>query len=388
MKKIITYITIFAGIILFLNACKEPQKIHPAPYPEEGVYITGTSIKTDSMTLDAKMSKAIVVEADGSQIYRDSLFCTFMYVTTSGNGFTVNEQVGDQTLNFGIDGSWTQDDAGVMTATVKQDGSNFTVPEDGFYFFVIDLLAMKAYLFNMNTLTFDGDAVVGNTKTVTLQNGTVDSAMWAGSGIELKTGTLKIMFYSADKYDLPDDTVSLLTYLGDAVTSPTYGGKPIEIVADQDTFSFSFKYVFDEGFSGTTTLPPYDPRTHIWSLVGDAFYIDNDPSGSPAGWEDDFDLAFDGSISDTTNGIYKFVIHGQYFIGGKMFKIRADHDWNGLEMGYSDVDGITGDANNFVDAGQNNYHNFKVLSDAQYDVTFTYDAAKNKKYIDFTATQK
>ena len=387
MKKIISYIAIFAGLLLFMNACKEPQKIHPAPYPEEGVYITGSSIKTDSISLDARMSKAIVVDADGDQIYRDSLFSVFMYVTTSGNGFVVNEQVGNETLNFGIDGSWTESKAGVMTATVKQDGSNFTVPDDGFYFFAIDLITMKAYLFNMNTLTFDGDAVAGNKKTVTLQNGTVDSATWAGNGIEIKTGSLKILFYTADKYDLPDDTVSLVTYLGDAVTAPVYGGKEIEIVADQDTFSFNFKYVFGKGFSGSTTLPPYDPRTHTWSLIGDAFYTDNDPNGSPTAWNVDFDLTFDASVSDTANGIYKFVINGQYFIGGKTFKIRADHDWIGLEMGYPDVDGITGDVNNFTDDGTN-YHNFKVLNDAQYDVTFTYDAVKNKKYVDFTATQK
>jgi len=387
MNKIIRYISlIILAIIVLTNSCRKMDTIHKSPYPEEGVYIVGGSLLNDSINLDALMDKGQVIDDSGKVAYRDSLFVKFMFVKNSGDGFSVKLQDSTETITYGISGTINNSETNVWTFDIAREGNNFTVPEDGLYFFAIDLITMKAYLFEIKEWTLMGDAVIGSPNTLTYQGGDMDSCSWYGSGIEIQTGLLKYSFYTSEKYDLPDDTVGLVTYLGDAITSPTYAGKDISIVTDADTFSFGIKYSSQNGFTGQTTLPPYDPRIHIWSLIGDAFYQQNDPENAPTAWNEDFDFVFDSVSSDTANGIFKFVVTEQYFIGGKTFKIRADHEWAGLEIGYNQIDGITGDSQNIISDGSS-YHNFKVISDAQYNITFTYDVNKNKKYIDFDRIQ-
>ncbi len=386
--KYILKISLFMilSAIIFI-ACEKPQELHPAPYPEEGFYITGKSIYIDTMTMNAKLDKGITLNAQDEKQYRDSLYVKFLFVSSVDNGFAVKEQVGAETITWGLEGSWAETKAGVYSGNVTKEGVNFTAPEDGYYFFAIDLITAKAYLFKLTDWYIVGDAVVGTPNTMTLTTANKDSAQWKGSGITLKTGKFHYRFYSDDKFAIDGDSVFLVTYIGDATSAPVIGGSDIEIIADQDTFTFCLKHNILTGFSGSTTLPPYDPRTHTYSLIGSAFYTDNDPNNPATAWNVDFDLTFDATSSDTTAGIYKFVYNNMYFIGGGEFKLRVDHDWNGQEMGYNDVDEITGDVSNISNAG-GQYGNFKVANDAIYNVTFTYDVTQNKKSVDFTVASK
>ncbi len=386
MKNIFKITILIALLGLVINGCTKIQTIHPAPLPEEGMYLVGSSVKTDTMVLEALLSKTQVETASGHKYSRDSLYYKFFYATAAGDGFSIKEQVGDKTISWGMDGSYDTPEKNVYIAKLSKEGKNFAVPEEGTYLFAIDLVNMKAYLFKINQWQLKGKAI-HNIAPLTVVDSSKDSTSWANEKVAVSTGTFVYQFYKSKVYLFEGDTVGLPMYLGSSVTAPEYAGDPISVVADLNNFSFKLKYDFLNGFSATTSLPPYDPRTHVWSLIGDAFYQKNDPNNSPTAWDVDFDFKFDAAISDTLNGIYKFVIKGQYFIGGKEFKIRADHEWAGLEMGYNDVNGITGDVSNISNAG-GQYGNFKVGSDAQYDVTFTYDAIRNKKYIDFTKTQK
>ncbi len=387
MKNLLKISFLILLLTNLLFSCKKPQELHPAPYPEEGFYISGSSIYIDTMTMNASMDKGLTINTEGDKNYRDSLYVKFLFVSSSGNGFAVKEQVGAETITWGFGGSWSETKAGVYSADVVKEGVNFTAPEDGYYFFAIDLITAKAYLFPITKWYLTGDAVVGTPNSLDLSKADKDSATWSGEGITIKSGNLRYRFYSDDTYNIDGDSVFLVTYLGDAVNSPVLGGNEINIVADQDTFSFTLKHNVLSGFSANSTLPPYDPRTHTYSLIGSAFYTDNNPDNPATAWNVDFDLTFDATNSDTTAGIYKFVYNNMYFISGGEFKLRVDHDWNGLEMGYNDVDEITGDVANISNAG-GQYGNFKVANDAIYNVTFTYDVTNNKKSIDFSAVSK
>ncbi len=385
MKKILNLLIVILTISLFFTSCEKPQEIYDCPIPEEGVYITGSGIYTDSMQLKALMDEGKVLNSDDEVVRRDSLYQKFLYV--EGGNFSVKQQIGDVAVNYGLSGAWTEEETGVWSADVIDEGDNFTAPEDGFYLFVIDLNMSKAFLFDVNQWYIEGDAIETSDAKMTLTNADKQTATWYGSGIEVKTGDFNFKFYSNNTYSLDGDTVNLVTYLGSSLTIPEFGGDDFNVTVDQDTFSFTLNYDFVEQFTANNTMPPYDPREHTYSLIGDAFYQDNNPDNSATAWDVDFLLDFDAAISDTTNQIYKFTYNGLYFIGGKEFKIRVDQAWNGLEMGYEQVDNITGDAANITNAG-GDYGNFEVINDAQYDVTFTYDVANSEKSIDFTPSKK
>lgn len=393
MKNILKYTLLTVGLALFFVSCEKSQTIYPSQIPEEGVYISGSGIFMDSICLAGLMDVGKILTWEDEVVTRDSLYQKFMFVRSSGN-FIVSQQVGDQTVPYGLSGSWTEEEAGVWSADIVENGTNFTVTEDGFYFFAIDFNTSKVFLFKVDSWYLIGDAVLTSNATINIAEGDVENATWTGSDIEIQKGELHFCFYPEETYPIFADTVMMVTYLGGAFPEPEFGGATFTAYLDEsDTFSFSLNYNFINQFTSTNTMPPYDPRVNIYSLIGSAFHQQNDPNNAATAWDVDFDLIFDEN-SDTLNGIYNFRFIDEntgsdemYFIGGQEFKIRLNHDWGGGEMGYAGLDFITGDATNLSNAG-GQYGNFKVGGDAVYKVTFTFNTNTYKKTLDVTSVQK
>ncbi len=155
--------------------------------------------------------------------------------------------------------------------------------------------------------------------------------------------------------------------------------KIYKIKFDYNGLSFKATVTFTN--EGDYTPPADDPSNHTYSLIGSAFYINNDPAqGADSNWKNDIDLTYD---SQDANGNYVFKAAGINFIGGGEFKIRVDHDW-GVNYGYSDMQ-ITGDgASNMSDNGGN----IKVGTDAKYDVTFSIDGDFANRKLDLANSSK
>ncbi len=385
IKNILKFLPVIMGLFFLLNSCDKAQVIHPASIPENGVYISGSGIYIDSLKMTGLMDKGKVLSSSGDVKTRDSLFQKFMFIKASGN-FSVSQQIGAETVVYGLSGSLTEAETGVFTGDIVQNGTAFTVSEDGFYLFAIDLNTSKVFLFKISSWYLSGDAVVEAGSKIDIVSGDVDSVKWSAKGIKIQKGEMNFRFYSADTYAIDGDSVKMVTYLGGAFPQPELGGDAFSAYVDAaDTFSFSLKYDNINQFASSNSMPAYDPRIHTYGLIGSAFYQGNDPNNDPTAWDTDFNFTFDAS-SDTLNNVYNFVIKNQYFIGGEEFKIRLDGIWDNGEMGYAGVDAITGDAANISNAG-GQYGNFKVGSDAQYDVTFTFNTKTYKKTIDFTKVQ-
>ena len=385
MKNILKLSIIILGISMFLFSCQKAQQIHPAPYPEAGVYISGSAIYLDSLNLDGILEKGKILNSNDEVVSRDSLYQKFMFITATGD-FAVSQQVGTETIVYGLSGSWTEEETGVWSADITEGGTNYTVTEDGFYYFVIDLNLSKAFLFKIDSWYLSGSAVVADDAKIDIISADNLDAEWSGDDIEIKTGDMKFRFYPADSYNIDGDTIDIVTYLGGAFPQPEFGGSDFSTYVDNDFFSFTISYNFLTQFTSTNTMPPYDPRVHTYGLIGSAFHQDNDPLNPATAWDVDFVMDFD-ETSDTLNGKYSFVYEEMYFIAGGEFKIRLDGIWDNGEMGYTGVDYITGDVNNITNAG-GQYGNFKITADALYNVTFTFDVSTFKKTIDFSIVTK
>ena len=165
-----------------------------------------------------------------------------------------------------------------------------------------------------------------------------------------------------------------------------YGGKNFSSTGS-GIYKVTFKYngytravTIDFEYKGLYVPPVQDnPSLHTISLIGDAFYQNNDPNNAATNWDEDFDLTYQ---NQDANGNYVFTVSGIHFIGGKSFKFRMDHDWN-KSWGWGI--NITGDSQNFSDPGNGN---IEVVNDATYDVTFVLDDSYNVVEANFTASQK
>lgn len=395
MKKIINLSLIVIAIGLFFSSCDKTQEIYPSTIPEEGFYIAGSAIYMDSLKLDGLMETGKIQDWEGEWVERDSMFVKFMYVTASGD-FAVKQQIEAEAVTFGIEGEWTEEEEGVVwSAKIAKGGNNFSVATDGFYAFIIDLRLEKALLFKIESWNFFGDALVDNDYVIEQVSADKQSAKWAINDVTVTSGEMLFRFYSKNRYPIYEDeaidsTMYVPTFLGGAFPKPEYGGARFTTFAEEALYNFELTYDFVEGFASTNTMPPYDPRVNTYSLIGDAFYQGNDPANAATAWDVDFNMDFDEASSDIENGIYNFKYNGLYFIADSEFKIRLNGEWDppaGGNYGYSQVDKVTGDVANIIDAG-GDYGNFQTINDAQYDVTFTFDANTYEMAIDFTATQK
>ncbi len=152
-------------------------------------------------------------------------------------------------------------------------------------------------------------------------------------------------------------------------------------------YKVTFKYngytraiTVDFEYKGQYVPPVQDnPSLHTISLIGAAFYQNNDPNNAATNWDEDFDLSYQGQDD---NGNYVFTVSGIHFIGGNEFKFRMDHDWN-KSWGWGI--NITGDTQNFEDPGNGN---IKVVNDATYDVKFVLDDSYSVVEANFTASAK
>jgi len=343
MKKIIKYTFFIFALALVFASCEKTQTIYPSPIPEEGVYISGSGIFMDSIHLDGLMEQGKVLNSDDAIVNRDSLFQKFMFVKSSGN-FSVTQQIGADAVAYGLSGSWTEDETGVWSADIVENGTTFTVLEDGFYFFAIDFNTSKSFLFKIDSWYLLGDAVETTDATIDIVSADEENATWSAEGIHIGAGekNMNFCFYPETTYPIHADTVMMVTSLGGAFPEPEFGGADFTTYVDAvDTFSFTLNYNFITQFASTNTMPPYDPRVHTYGLIGSAFYQQNDPENAATAWDYDFVLEFD-ETSDTLNGIYNFRFIDEntgsdemYFIASGEFKIRLDGIWDNGEMGYA-----------------------------------------------------
>jgi len=387
MKKITYFLLFSLFAILTFTSCEKQQEIYNQPMLEEGFYLVGKAVGSDSASITNLMNPSSIINAADESVAREGFYSMFVYMTAASEGFSVFQQEGPELFSWGGTLALVEGETSVWNASLSKGASNMTVAEDGFYFLAIDIDLLQVYLFKINNWYPEGTALVNNEDLLPLVNSSVDSINWEVFDIDIQQGKLRMRFYPEDYFSISGDSIKIMTYIGGSFTGYTYGGDYAEAVLEEPgVYDFSIKYDKVNGFTGKTDLPPYDPRVHDYSLIGDAFYVDNDPNNPPTAWNVDFDLVFDPT-SDTLNGIYEFKIDGMNFRANREFKIRLDQIWENGEMGYPQVNYITGDAGNIVNAG-GQYGNFKTIAAAVYDVTFIYNVKTNKKTVDFKKTTK
>jgi hypothetical protein len=97
----------------------------------------------------------------------------------------------------------------------------------------------------------------------------------------------------------------------------------------------------------------FDAETQVLGLVGDAWDGGN--------WGADTEIPLRFVETDKTTGFSTYKAENVALLAGKGFKVRQDHDWNGVNVGY-DAARILGDVTNFVDEGGN----IKVVAAQDY----------------------
>ncbi len=397
MRHLTKFLTLFIAVLMVFSACRrEDNNVEPVPV-EDGYYLVGGSVANDSMKLSGMMEPGYV-EGDGfAAVLREGMFQKYFYGTQAGGGFIVMQRAGADTITWGMSGDWTvvRQDSVYKCNIAKNGGTNFTLPSDGFYLFVIDINLMKAYLVKVHYWAVIGSATNGGWSDDSQQKFTVINldkfnGEWKIENLVMFPGDYKFRFnswwtyYDADPGAADNGDPKFFTNLGGDLTKLTPGGGNLSI-NEAGIYTIDMNYVLGEGFTATVTYiseAPFDDISQdTISLIGNgiAQLVNGDTVWSSfSNPEIDLDLTYTG----TNNGIIEFSIDSIVLTDGGLFKFRMNHAWD-RAWGYGDVT-VSGDAADIdgVDDGFGGL-NFHSNSNKIYNIKFQYNGYTRKPNIDF-----
>ncbi len=394
MKKLFKVLGLLAIFAVALTACKKQQ---PAPVNlvEDGFYVVGKSIAVDSMKLEGQMDPGYIEKQCCQATLRDSMYQKYMYITVDGGGFIVKQQSGAKTIVWGMNGDWQQirHDT-VMEANIKVGGSNFTVPKDGFYLFVLDLPTMKAYLLRVEKWSVIGDATAGGwshdeNQEMSVVNISKTEGTWEIKNIGLEKGSIKFRFnhwwtyYDANSNAENNGEPKFFTNLGapDQNGYLTPGGPNIS-VSQSGMYDITLKYEFGKGF----TYQLQRTGDYVVDYSQDSLKVRGSGVGqitqTDTVWTD-WGTGLNMTYSGVEGTVYKFVINNLVLTNGAVFKfydLQKDKWW-----GYGDVT-VKGDVDSIegVDDGFGGL-NFKSDANKIYNVEFDVDGLSGDVTVTFTA---
>ncbi len=402
MKKLFSLLAVMLMLVFAFNvsSCKkdddntDDNTDSTTVLVEDGIYVVGPSIAFDEMKLDGQMLDGYVPGDNFSAQPKEDLYYKFLYVK-AGDGFVIKEQAGANTIVYGLNGSWNKTEGdSIYVGSVAENGSNYTVASDGLYLLMFDKASLNVALMKINRIGLIGSAVGSwsDDKFMTQQSLDLTSGKWTYNDT-LFAGEYKFRFNQMWDYPLTDangDTVlTFFMNIAGSLDNLLPGGGdpngPANLTIDQNgIYSVTLNWDIAKGFSATVEKTGdifIDYSNVVISMIGSAFYTDNDPvNGTQTNWDVDMDMT--GPTVDDVNHTYTYTYNGIYMIGGGEFKFRKDHDW-GTNWGMGNIT-LQGDAaSNFSGSD-----NIVVGSDGQYDVTFVFDGLSGDVTVTINASTK
>ncbi|MDR1974657.1 MAG: hypothetical protein LBQ31_08310 [Bacteroidales bacterium] len=392
MKKILTMALVGAALIMGITSCErtKDEKV------EDGVYLVGEASPWSNLAHKAAFwvtrNERVEVEAGELKPLRSTLKEIYAPLQ-KGKSFQIAVVEGGNAVKYGgtlvmtYQGSGSDDHPVGIKAYyyTPNEGSSFTVEEDGMYHIVYETSLNKIIICKANWgIRGVGPAGWGFNE-MEPSNG---DKTWTITDIEVPaSGGWKFSYDGGWKLGVDDTvwtdcTVSVGTNYG--AGSIVFSGDvgKVNIIpcgadfalpeaANKGIYTFVMEWTEDGwnvNMTKTGDIAGIDPATQVLSLIGSAV----------GGWDvaNDVDLVYQ---STDAAGFASYQTTNLNLPEGGELKVRKDKDW-ATSWGYSAAN-ITGDVENFVDNGGN----IKVVAGKTYaTITFKMNWDTDAWELNFT----
>lgn len=327
--KLLGFLTLIA-IVAF--GCKKKPEPTPLPTVEDGYYVVGTSIFTDSLKTAGLMVDGYVDPGLGKDpVVRVGCFEKYIYATSAGDGFKVVQVVGDSTYTFGLDGAFTKTGDSLWTGSIKKDGAAFTVPADGFYFFMYDDSTMTAHMFKVEEWSEIGSLGWNAENDIPMTQTSIskESGSWEAKDVQLTTSsTFKLRFNHMFSYTIKTGSYPVYTNLGGSISNLVIGGKDNLTVPVNGYYTLTLNWNFKDGFTATAVKT----SDYVPPLYPDSLFVTGDATAY--GW------ATPGIVTNAAfhkcpslDGVFWKVC---FLSADKGFKVSAKN-WTSPNLGYAEI---------------------------------------------------
>lgn len=364
-------------------SCEDDPDPDPNPDPtvNNGYYIMGSGTGLSELISDGIMTTA---KNEVDQANLSSLLELYVAVSAGTDGFNIVKVVsGEETiLGPGSDFAAVAVDAldgeepseGLQRGSYVASETAFTVPENGLYHIVLDNANEVLAIAKVEWGLIGAAAPNGWGGSTPLGEPAFDLNVmeFSSTDVNMTTGEFKYRYSNGWKIFVADG-VRVNTNFGGAVDALEAGGDNInnEVAG---VYTATLKWELGEGTTATLVKTGdaslVDYSAYEVGLIGDGV-IDSD---TVWGWGATYNKVT--PAVDGTN--YSWAWSATTVSDTASFKIRQGEDWDGLNLGFSNVTMAGASAADFSDDGGN----FKASNAGTYDFALSVDAAVG----DFTLT--
>lgn len=356
----------------------------------DGFYILGNGTTFTNLAEAGRMQ---VTRNEVTQEHRDQLLEIYVAVEADSSGFNIVEIAGSTQKIYGPAEDFAEitnpthtepHDAKFWRGGLDETSTAFTVPEDGLYHVIIDTELKKVVIARVSWGVIGTATPGGWSNDTPLATGNFDknTMSFEATNVALTIAEFKFRYsggwniiidstFETGSYDIG---VSVNTNLGEDISNLIPGGANMQIQTS-GYYNIEMVWSINEGHVATLTktgdLPATDYSDTELGLIGEGLIVD----GTQHNWDETVDLHT--PFVEGTN--YTWTWNNIEVTPNGSFKIREGHDWNGLIIGYPQVN-ITGSAAGDFDtnsdgcfiASYNGTYNFSLQIESQ---TSTYNLA-------------
>jgi len=388
-----------------LTSCKSDNPSSPVNVVEDGFYVVGNATTIADLTVDGA-SVALMAPGinENGQVARDGMYEKYVALL-GGKSFsivlkagTVETQYGATLASEDLPDDGNQPPITILRGVLTANGS-LQVAENGLYHIIVDLNtdhALANPTIIIAPVTFGVRGAMNGWGFTAFSSPTFNqtSMTYTMTNVQVETGGgWKFAYGGGWKIilnpEVTDDNAQIRanTNLGNDATDDNLpliangmkpGGKNIGIDRAVYTITLTWnlkggdvKESFVASLTKTGDLEVLDPTTFIYSLIGDAVFVD----GEQTNWDADLDMPYVGNTGNT----YTFKATNAT-LGDGEFKVRFNHDW-AKSFGLGEQDG---NVFNLVNNGSNMSHS-GVVTYSEIIFTFDWDAA-NQTEVNPTLT--
>ena len=371
------------GLVFIATSCKDDETPDPPLIIEDGTYVKGAVTAYADFDTKAIMK---VAKNEVTQTNRASLLELYIPIKAGAEGFNIVTVAGSVKTVYGPGAGFanvtkgTTDEPkvtfqrGAVSATST---TKFTVPKDGMYHVVIDLVLLKAVIVPVHWGLIGAATPKGWNGSTQLKESAFNltEMSWDTTNLTLQKGDWKLRYSSGWKVEL-DTVVDLGGGKKGVKVNANFGGTAAALSPGGDNivnatpgiYTVKFAYKLGSGYTATLTktgdLPTKDYTNYEMGIIGNAYYKAD--GTTPADW----DVPFGLSKPVVAGKIFTWTYTNINLIAAKEFKFRQGMDWSGKSIGYPDATWAGAAAANFT----NNAGNIKVTAGGSHTIVLKIDA--------------
>ena len=292
---------------------------------EDGTYVLGNSTSYTTLTAKGTMEDGV---DDVTEVLREGMYVKYISVSATGDGFNAVIKAGTVETTYGP--ATNNSDADLIQRGTLGTSGAFSVPSDGFYYFVIDVSSGTYFIAPATKWGIIGESVGDWGTDIEFTAGTwsKDAMSWSTTDVEMREGPFK--FRQVGSWKVVMDDYSANTNFGGVVsgtlpnltTTMVNGGDNFELGSDQEgMYTVALSWTSEAGFSSALTKtddvePPPEYFEQLYMIgVG------------VSDWDTDLPTV---AVYGNPQLFWKIV----WITANEEFKFRPEHAWNGDEFGY------------------------------------------------------